>query len=436
MDFVVWGAGTQGKRFAKFMEKHSQHNIKAFIDICAKNKINEETNYSIVAYDDYKEKYYGLPVVVCMADKIERDKIKGFLKSENVVCFSYCDCVGEMFYPIGSTFPIAEMLEMNNIRSEYIGVYGNNLFSVVLYDYLASCGISVRLAYSNFSLDYKFFCEQGYKCESLDALLSKDYLILHTEEGYVSDSYNQLSFNDFIQLPMYRNNELAKLKNAYKNRKRCFIVATGPSLKIEDLDILHKNNELCISVNKVYLSFTQTKWRPEFLIVSDPFIPDANIDDLFYADVEYKLIGDGANAFWNQVVPNENNIFRLHVDCRDYVSELPKFSYDVSYGLYNGRTVTYACLQLAMYLGITEIYLLGVDCSYKKTKDDDENHFIKGYSATNTVAPNGTGTYMLQHNAYKKAKQVADEAGVKIYNASRYTELDVFERVDFDSLFE
>ena len=43
---------------------------------------------------------------------------------------------------------------------------------------------------------------------------------------------------------------------------------------------------------------------------------------------------------------------------------------------------------------------------------------------------------MLQHNAYQKAKQVADEAGVKIYNASRYTELDVFERVDFDSLFD
>lgn len=436
MDFVVWGAGTQGKRFAKFIKEHSQHNIKAFIDICADDIEKSGFDYPVVTYDVYKERYFCLPIVICMANKLERDSIKAFLEEENVLHFSYCDCAGEMFFLACPMFPLKEMLALKNVYYTHIGVYGDNLFSVVLYDYLRSRGVSVKLAYSTLSSAYKYFSDKGYECEDVKSLVSQDYLILHTEEGYKKEDLNNLPFNDFIKLPMYKNSMLGRFKNMYKAHKRCFIVATGPSLRMEDLEKLHRHNELCISMNKVYLAFAQTEWRPDFLVVIDPFVLDANVDDLMSADVKYKLFGDATSIFWYEVEPNENNVFKLHVDRRDYVKKMPGFSNNLMWGVYDGRTVTYACLQLAMYLGVSEIYLLGLDFSYKKYEDDDKNHFIKGYSATNIVPPNGIGSCMLQHNAYQKAKQVADEAGVKIYNASRYTELDVFERVDFDSLFD
>jgi hypothetical protein len=40
-----------------------------------------------------------------------------------------------------------------------------------------------------------------------------------------------------------------------------------------------------------------------------------------------------------------------------------------------------------------------------------------------------------QFLAYSAAKKFADENGIKIYNATRGGKLEVFERVDFDSLF-
>ena len=42
----------------------------------------------------------------------------------------------------------------------------------------------------------------------------------------------------------------------------------------------------------------------------------------------------------------------------------------------------------------------------------------------------------LQLAGYQKAKQYADAHGIKIYNATRGGKLEVFPRVDFDSLFE
>ena len=41
----------------------------------------------------------------------------------------------------------------------------------------------------------------------------------------------------------------------------------------------------------------------------------------------------------------------------------------------------------------------------------------------------------LFFNAYKIAKKYAETHGIKIYNATRGGEMEVFERVDFDSLF-
>jgi len=80
-------------------------------------------------------------------------------------------------------------------------------------------------------------------------------------------------------------------------------------------------------------------------------------------------------------------------------------------------------------MGTNEIYLLGCDFSFSKDISDEENHCYKrktsGYAFD----------YENVEKAYRKAKEYADSHNIKIYNATRGGRLEVFERVDFDSLF-
>ena len=101
-------------------------------------------------------------------------------------------------------------------------------------------------------------------------------------------------------------------------------------------------------------------------------------------------------------------------------------------------TVSYMCLQIAIYMGFKEIYLLGVDHSYSVALEPDgsvtqfegvADHFSEKDKISNLPAPYKTNL------AYEAAKKYADEHDVKIYNATRGGKLEVFERLDFDSLF-
>ena len=48
--------------------------------------------------------------------------------------------------------------------------------------------------------------------------------------------------------------QIAALHNRYK-KHRCFIVATDPSLSFDDLNILNRNHEFCMSVNTIFYRF-------------------------------------------------------------------------------------------------------------------------------------------------------------------------------------
>ena len=101
---------------------------------------------------------------------------------------------------------------------------------------------------------------------------------------------------------------------------------------------------------------------------------------------------------------------------------------------YDGSTVVYVCIQLAVYLGFKEIYLLGVDFNYTAY---GKNHFteqVEPYEQFDGM--NGQNRLLnLSYKAFQKAREYASNHGIKIYNASRRTCLDVFEQVNFDSLF-
>ena len=79
-------------------------------------------------------------------------------------------------------------------------------------------------------------------------------------------------------------------------------------------------------------------------------------------------------------------------------------------------------------MGFAEIYLLGTDCNYSNSM----NHHFKNYDV---VDPSFSLASEKMMSAYKIAKKYADSRQIKIYNATRGGMLEVFERVDLDTLF-
>ena len=66
-----------------------------------------------------------------------------------------------------------------------------------------------------------------------------------------------------------------------------------------------------------------------------------------------------------------------------------------------------------------------------------ENHFIKEYYRDNEEAKYKTAVFRddVITKAYEWAEIYSRKHGFRIYNATRGGKLEVFERVDFDSLF-
>ena len=110
--------------------------------------------------------------------------------------------------------------------------------------------------------------------------------------------------------------------------------------------------------------------------------------------------------------PNADNI-EFSDDCHDII--------------HDGYTITYSLLQLAVYMGFKEIYLLGADTNYVKK---GPQHFIE----SGVVDPNYEIARERMIRAYKVAKTFADNNGIRIYNATRGGHLEVFKRVNFDLL--
>lgn len=121
-------------------------------------------------------------------------------------------------------------------------------------------------------------------------------------------------------------------------------------------------------------------------------------------------------------------------------------------------TVTITLMQLAVGMGFTEIYLFGCDTSYSlpasvlqegmavhsdtdsgngrllltSTADDDPNHFCRNYFGRNRQWHHPKPWEMLRH--YALAKDVLEDIGVAVFNATVGGKLDVFERVDYRSV--
>lgn len=261
------------------------------------------------------------------------------------------------------------------------------------------------------------------KCSKLYAILSRInrmYLnlkiwIWHFKNG-IGAFIRGRGYND------KKYSRIKQLKNVHKDQ-RCFIVCTGPSLTLGDVEKLEK--EITFGVNSIVKLYNKTIWRPTYY-----GIIDVNVyNKIKNEDISFRKYAFISDLFLKKVKkPTFTDFMVFPMDAFELLRKSNgdvHFSNDIYKIVYDVATVVYSMLQIAVYMGFKEIYLLGCDCDYSGEKQ----HF----SEYGMDVRNNPESEMVI--AYTAAKQYADAHGIKIYNATRGGKLEVFERVDFDSLF-
>ncbi|MCU9612318.1 DUF115 domain-containing protein [Caldibacillus lycopersici] len=221
---------------------------------------------------------------------------------------------------------------------------------------------------------------------------------------------------------------LKLLKNIHKG-DRCFIVATGPSLTISDLEKL--KNEITFSMNSIVLAFNETDWRPTYYGIQSLHVYRKLERQIENIDTKGVFIADRLARCIQVPESLKTFIFPLNVlnHNKEGKKYSTKFSDDPFKVVFDGYSITYSLIQIAVYMGFKQIYLLGADSNYASNSN---HHFIDyGHGDPNVSI---AGEKMI--SAYKVAKRFADHHNIKIYNATRGGMLEVFERVDLDAVLK
>lgn len=237
-----------------------------------------------------------------------------------------------------------------------------------------------------------------------------------------------------------------ELKNKFAG-KRCFVIATGPSIKNQDLKNLSR--ELCISVSNFFLHPDFHIIKPEFHLFVPSHLPLTN--ELFVAwmkDAE-KHFSEGQKVFisiTDKHIVDKFNLLKQQNIYYYYVEQKPpnsKKEIDISIKIPAIKTSPQIAMNIALYLGAQEIYLLGCDHDWILHVNDTRHFYDEKESRLSQLNYNEWTIKDMQERfrsyydlweRYKELKRYAEKRKVKIYNCSPTSLLDVYPRKKFEDI--
>lgn len=218
--------------------------------------------------------------------------------------------------------------------------------------------------------------------------------------------------------------------------KRAFVVGNGPSLSKTNLDML--KGEVSFATNRISLIYDRTEWRPDYYLRAEGFElynePDPSLwqDDIRY-HLDHPDVEVYANAYFSKHLgTSSHGVKRLGL-CTHYTKHFDSdecpYMWHLPVICSYGSSVNVA-IQLAVTMGYGPIYLIGCDLGYR---DGEPSHFTdeyeKGYEDMLRSARHANLDTLMAHIIALRSSPVP------IYNATIGGELEVYERVSYDSLF-
>lgn len=229
------------------------------------------------------------------------------------------------------------------------------------------------------------------------------------------------------------------LKDKYKG-ERVFVVGNGPSLNEMALYLLEDEYTVCF--NRFNLMFERLNWLPDFYSVCDDLVIKdmySQVNTEILPNVEFAFFPDlhPSNVDFTKYVEHRENVYWLNTDKPEFSANMPDCGIN--------KTVVNFAIQVMAYVGFSEIYLIGVDMSFADQKvkkltsrnwvaaETDPNHFDPRYFGKGLKYHNPTVPEMIEK--FETGRAFFDKRNVKIFNAGYGGKLEVFPRVQFDSLF-
>ncbi len=249
--------------------------------------------------------------------------------------------------------------------------------------------------------------------------------------------YNGFAYVKYVlDLPKYKKylKKNAKWKNKYQG-KRCFVVLNGPSL--QNYDLSKVRDEFVFAVNTMYLSDVVDIIQPNFYCWSDGGIfndgDHTTIDELL-EKCTY------AQFFFNKKYLNLSKTLpeNVHITYSTHMPHSGKVRTNISRYSSNFMTVAFFAINIAIYMGFDEIYLLGLDFApggFKHFSDDlGEAENPDTYNIKAKVCGLHWGYSVAQYQSYYVGKE-ANRIGARIFNLNRSSSIRAFSFAEYEHLF-
>ncbi len=254
------------------------------------------------------------------------------------------------------------------------------------------------------------------------------------DRAFVAEEYPATTFD---------GTAIERFKDIHRG-ERCVIIGNGPSLNEMHLPLLE--DEYTIGVNGIFYAAEQMGFDLSYYVVEDTAVIKDNLEMIkrypaghkFFPSIYRDQVGEASNVSYFMMN-------RGYYEQRSPAYCVPRFSTDVAQRAFSGQSVTIINLQLAYYMGFSEVVLIGMDFSYTIPDDaqidgvnitsmsDDPNHFHPDYFGKGKVWKDPQLDRVLAN--YQLAKLMYEADGRRILNATAGGNLHLFDRVPYEDLF-
>ena len=240
--------------------------------------------------------------------------------------------------------------------------------------------------------------------------------------GTCINYYNDIEYLKWYFL--YKQN-LQKFRNLH-NGEGCFIIGSGPSINQMDLSLLR--NCHTFGLNKIFLLFDKTDLNLSYHVAVNPYVIRQSAQQIEALSCPSFL----------SYRPAHKDIHRS--DHIYYLMTTGNFAFntDLEKVIHEGCTVTYVAMQIAYYMGFSDIFLIGVDHNFQYSGKPNEKQVMQGRDL-NHFDPRYFQNCEWQlpdleasELAYQTAHFYFKRNGRRIYDATVNGKLNIFPKISFE----
>lgn len=225
---------------------------------------------------------------------------------------------------------------------------------------------------------------------------------------------------------------MARRLEVFRDRhrgERAVIVCNGPSLNEMDLSFLA--GQIVFGLNKIHLGLERFGFYPRYLVA---------VNDKVIEQSALALRGLSAIKFVTEraatILPPDAYTYHIRTSGLE-----GRFYPDITQGVREGHTVTHAALQIAYFMGFTEVVIIGMDHRFTAHGQPNEAQFLNGPDPNHfSPAYFGNQTWDLPNLA---ESEVSYRAALAAYSADKRRIIDatpggacqVFPKADYRDVF-